>query len=310
MTFKVSAIDFEKWLENKNLKERTIRDYIYQFNRFYKYGKYNQESVNRFLSEGGKVRTVPRAFLLNFQKFLVLNYKQLGLTNDDRLDISEVELPSQTGRAPIKLIKPLTQEEILRLEKHLKDEKEKIKLLLSYYGGLRVGELLKIQVLSFNWEKWKTDMEDVGECTVHGKGDKEGIAFFPGWLMKRTARYIRSKNFSSLSSYIFLNKVESLKDINLQTRIGTWNRKLKAAGIKADIIKFDSEKKIIPDTNIHSHKLRHSWGYHLKNVMCLDSRDIQEILRHSSISTTQRYMFVEKSRIKSILKNESKSPVQ
>ena len=36
---------FEDWLKNKNLKERTIENYIYYFNKFVIYDKFNQESI-------------------------------------------------------------------------------------------------------------------------------------------------------------------------------------------------------------------------------------------------------------------------
>ena len=45
------ALDkFETWLRNKNLKERTVENYIYYFNKF-TYESYDQETVSRFLSD-------------------------------------------------------------------------------------------------------------------------------------------------------------------------------------------------------------------------------------------------------------------
>lgn len=295
---------FEDWLINKNLKDQTIANYLYYFHKFVPYYQaLTQKNVSRFLSEKGNRNINARAFIWNLKKFLIVNYKELGLNQEARIDISEVEIPSQTGRIKQRLVKPLTEEQILEIEKSFVNEKEKLQLLMSYYGGLRLGELFKIRVSSFNWEEWKKDPNQLGECTVYGKGDKEGLALFPPQLMKRIARYIRSSNFASLASYIFLKNLESLEGINLINRTSLWQKKLKKASIKAGIIKFDTSGKIIADTNVHPHKLRHSWGYYLRNVKNMDIRDIQEVLRHSSITSTQIYTYADKSRLKELLKD-------
>lgn len=302
MIWKIPINQFGNWLRSKKLAETTIQEYLYYFGMFWPHERYDQENVSDFLGKKGNQNPVARAFLKNFQRFLMTNYKGLGLSNDDRIDIAEVDIPKTTGRPPEKIVKPLTEEQIWELEKFLPEEKEKLMLLTSYYGGLRVGEMFRIKISSFNWDDFKKNPEEMGECRVYGKGAKEGIALFPSWLMKRIAKFIRSSNFASPSSCLFLRKIENLENVKIQNRIGTWDRKLKKAGEKAGIIKYDSDGKIDPDTNIHSHKLRHSWGYHLKNVKKLDIRDIQEILRHADIQSTQRYTLVEKGRLKELLK--------
>lgn len=300
---KVAIKDFEDFLFNKNLKKRTVEQYVYYFLNFSLIGKkFNQMTVNKFLSSPSNKNSVARSFLVNFKKFLILNYRELGLSTEERLEIAEVEIPELTGRKKQRLIHPLTEEQVLGLEKYLKEEKYKLQLLLSFYGGLRIGELLKIQIVSFNWEEWKKDMAQYGECRVYGKGNKEGIAFFPPWLMKRIARFIRMGNFKSLSSYIFLNKVENLENINFENRKVAWNTVLKKAGIAAGLTKLNSEGKPIKETVVHPHRLRHSFGFHLKTIRKLDIRDIQELLRHSSISSTQIYTKVEKGYLKERLK--------
>ena len=206
---------FEEWLKNKNLKERTIENYIYYYNKF-TYGVFTQETISRFLSQKSNRNSIGRSFLVNFQKFLRVNYKELGISRDLLLKISEVELPKLTGRVKQRLVKPILHEHIALLEKHLHSEQLKLQLLLSYYCALRLGELLKITLLSFNWDVWGKDPSKMGECRVYGKGDKEGIALVPAVLMKRMADYIRTKNFSSLDSKIF---VRGNGDINLKNKI-------------------------------------------------------------------------------------------
>jgi len=285
---------FEDWLRNKNLKERTIENYVYYFNKFTA-DSFTQETISRFLADKTNRNSIARGFLVNFKKFLTVNYKELGFSQESRLNIAEVELPKLTGRVKQRIIKPIPHEHIELLERNLETEKEKLELLLSYYCALRLGELLKINILSFDWDKWKKDPSKMGECRVFGKGDKEGIALVPALLMKRIAIYIKTKNFSSLDSRIF---VRGNTDINLKNKSRTWQNKLREAGLKAGLTKRDSEGKIIKDTAIHPHRLRHSYASYLLNEKGLNLKEIQEVLRHASLQSTQIYTHTDKEALK------------
>lgn len=301
---KICVNDFRNWMKNRNLKEATIRGYVFLFLSFdNQYQFFDQESVNKFLASKKNVHPKTRGFLMNLKKFLMANYKELGLTREKRIEISEVELPEFSGRPKQRLINPLSEEQVKQLENYLPTEERKLQLFMTYYGGLRIGELQKIKILSFNWEDWKKDMTQLGECRVYGKGDKEGIAFFPPWLMKRIAAYIRSRSFPSLSSYLFVKNSKDPNNTVLPIYMWGWHTDLRAAGVKSGITKLNEEGKIIEETKVNPHRLRHSWGAHLHNVKKLDIRDIQEILRHSSISSTQIYTHVDKSQLKKTLSN-------
>ena len=285
---------FETWLTNKNLKERTIESYIYYFNKFTS-EVFDQENVSRYLSLKSNRNNVARSFLLNYQKFLLVHHQELGLSPEVKANIAAVELPKLTGRAKKRIIRPIPHETIFLLEKHLKTEKEKLQLLLSYFCGLRLGELLKITLLSFNWDQWKEDTSKIGECRVFGKGDKEGIALVPSDLMKRTARFIRSQDFPSLNTCIFRQQGRTY-NFNSLARI--WQLRLAEAGVSAGITQKTPEGDIIKETAIHPHRLRHSYGTHLVTVLGIDIRKVQELLRHSSIQSTQIYTHISKGQLK------------
>ncbi len=290
------AIDkFESWLINKNLKERTIEEYLYYFNKF-THDVFNQETISRFLSSKSHRNSVARSFLINLRKFIMVNYKELGFSMDQRLEASEVELPKMTGRTKKREIVPLKLADIHLLEKHLETEKLKLQLMTSYYGALRVGEMLKIKVLSFNWEDWKQDMTKMGECRVLGKGDKEGVAFFPKELMVRVAKYIKSQKNLDINSTIFIKNYRNHRSI--KSGATTWQKKLREAGIKAKLIKFDGDGKMIPETSVHPHLLRHSYASHLVNERGMDIRKVQIFLRHSSLTSTQIYVHIDRDKLK------------
>lgn len=307
-TMNFSPDKFEDWLRNKNLKERTILDYMYYFNKFtVTHQLYNQETISKFLALKINRNSTSRGFLINLKKFLMMNYKELGFTLDDRMEISETELPKLTGRPKQRIITPLSKEEIDKLEAVLGNEKEKIQLLLSFHCGLRLGELLKITIISFNWNKWKQDMESMGECRVLGKGDKEGIALVPAYLMKRLARWIRSNpnKFSYINAPLFINRpIEQATPKYLMHAGRTWELTLAKAGVKAGITLLDANNKPIKETVVHPHRLRHSCGSYLLNELGLDIREVQEVLRHSNISSTQIYTKINVENLKAKLSND------
>lgn len=287
---------FEAWLENKNLKEKTIREYIYYFTKFLKYGDLNNESMSRFISEKSNRNVVARSFLLNYKKFLLQNYKEFGISLEDVHEIQEVELPTITGRSKVRLTNPLTKDQIYHLEKYLDDEKNKLMLLLCFHGGLRFGELIKIKIISFNWEVWKQDTSKMGECKVYGKGDKEGIALIPPEIMVRVARYIKSgSGFKSLDSYLFIPP-NSTGSLLFKGRL--FRNKLKKAGLDSGITQTNEKGKLIKETVVYPHRLRHSYATYLLNEKHLDIREVQEALRHSDIGSTQIYTHIDKEKLK------------
>ena len=290
---------FESWLINKNLKPRTVQNYIYYFNKF-TYGVYDQESVAKFLSLRENRNTIARSFLLNFQKFLLVNHDEFMINPELRLKISAVELPKLTGRAKKRIINPIAHAKIPLLENSLFSESDKLKLLLSYYCGLRLGELMKIRIISFNWDQWKNNISKMGECRVFGKGDKEGIALVPSEIMKRIAQFVRSQEFEGVNAFIFVHP--GLK-YNFNSMARDWQTKLAEAGIKVGITQKDSNGKIIKETALHPHRLRHSYATHLLNEVGLDIREVQELLRHSDIASTQIYTHIDKQQLKDKLKD-------
>ena len=83
----------------------------------------------------------------------------------------------------------------------------------------------------------------------------------------------------------------------------TWQMKLRNAGIRAGITKLDGEEKPIKDTVVHPHRLRHSYASYLLNEKGLNLKEVQEVLRHASLQSTQIYTHVDKERLKKKLES-------
>lgn len=274
---------FERWLNNKGLMETTIKNYLYLFTRF-NFHKFNMENVSRFLPTIKS--NYVKSFLKNYQKFLLDNYKELNIDDQYHKEITEVIIIT-TRLKSIKLVKPLTEEQIIKVESFLPTEQLKLMLILSYNSGLRLGELLGIKINSFNWELWGTNKEQFGECEVYGKGGKYGLAIVPSNVMQRISKFIYGSESKATKPHHNL--------FSLGAR--SWQMKLRQAGIEAGLTQFDYNDKPIHETVVHPHRLRHSFASNLLKKG-MDIRFIQEALRHSSITSTQRYTSIDKTMLK------------
>ena len=172
------------------------------------------------------------------------------------------------------LPKYLTEEEITKLlEVSYKPgtnegQRDAVIMELLYATGLRVGELVSLNVSDVNVE------ESYIRCL--GKGSKERIVHLYPKALQELVKYMKNARQAMLGN----RKQEPALFINHRgerlTRQWVWSilkNYAQAAGIKSSIT---------------PHTLRHSFATHLlQNGASL--RHVQELLGHSSISTTQVY---------------------
>ncbi len=298
---KIDPQRFEDWLVNKQLADVTVQNYMYYFFKFSKdHILLNQESAVRFYSEKNNRNSIGKTFLVNYRKFLMENYRALGITVEELGDLAEMDLSSFKIGKNVALVKPIPHDDIFIIEKHLNSERLKIQLMLTYNCGLRLGEALKVRFRSFNWDEWSKDMTKYGECRVLGKGSKPGIALVPGHLMNRISKFFGSSSFNPLTENSLLFIKDNIPDehINVKSKASNWQKHLTHAGIESGITKLDENGKIIDDTRVHPHRLRHSYGTYLLNVKKMNLRQVQELLRHTSITSTQIYTHIDKEDLK------------
>jgi integrase/recombinase XerC len=212
--------------------------------------------------------------LRSFYKFLSRRH---GLVNNP---LADVQMPKAERKLPVVLT--LKQvEELLALPLRLPKEKQApawipardAAILETFYStGLRLHELVGI------------DVEDIDPyndtITVVGKGRKERLALLGAHAAKAVQHYRHAAAVHS--GPLFLSK--------LRKRITT-----QAVGdvLEKYLRKSDIGLRITP------HKLRHSFATHLLNNGA-DLRSVQELLGHSSLSTTQIYTHVTTDRMKKV----------
>ncbi|MFZ6016672.1 MAG: tyrosine recombinase XerC [Nitrospirota bacterium] len=141
-------------------------------------------------------------------------------------------------------------------------------LELLYSSGLRVSELSGLNVDDINTKE--------GLVKIRGKGKKERIV------------PVGSKAVDAIKSYIVERIVLKRKERALfLNRIGT---RLTDRGVRRIVIKY--ARALAINRQIGPHTLRHTFATHLLQDGA-DLRVIQELLGHSSLSTTQKYTHLD-----------------
>lgn len=153
-------------------------------------------------------------------------------------------------------------------------------ILETLYGsGMRVSELTKLNLADIK--------KDDSEITVMGKGSKERIVLLGSYAIRAIADYIKyarpklQRGAAQNRALFISRRGERLTPRSIERIIKKY---VKAANIT---------KKITP------HSLRHSFATHLLERGA-DLRSVQELLGHSSLSTTQIYTHLTKERLKTI----------
>ena len=148
-------------------------------------------------------------------------------------------------------------------------------LELMYACGLRVSEVISVR------------MDQLKEEVVHviGKRNKERIVPVGSMALFAISLYIEKERPNlakkSRDNLLFLNR---------------HGKALTRQSIYTMVKKYAKRASIAPDTTPHT--LRHSFATHLLDGDA-DLRDVQELLGHSNVSTTEIYTHVSQKKLKS-----------
>lgn len=171
----------------------------------------------------------------------------------------------------------LTEDEIdILLDIEVKDfytARNKAILELMYSSGLRVSEVINLVPNDI-------DLLDNTVRTI-GKGNKE--------------RIIPIGDYATNALRVYINEYLPVKRETKQLFVNNHYKKMTRQGIFKMLKKLAKEKGIKKDFSPHT--LRHSFASHLLSHGA-DLRSIQEMLGHSSISTTEIYLYVDTQEIR------------
>ena len=240
-----------EYMESKNISSALDISY----NNLLDYLKYLDDNKYEVSSVARKIVSIKA-----FHKYLSENY-----------NVVDISTKINTPKFYRKLPNILTIEEVdnlldIKLDTPF-DYRNKAMLELMYSSGLRVSELINLELSDIDLNN--------NYVRCFGKGSKERIVPVGEYSSKYLSIYINEYRDSMKKGYytekIFLNN---------------HGKEMTRQGFFKIIKKIAKDKDI--NKNITPHMLRHSFATHLLNNGA-DLRTIQEMLGHSSISTTQIY---------------------
>jgi len=156
--------------------------------------------------------------------------------------------------------------------------RDKAMLELIYATGLRVSELIDLNVQDINM--------DMGFLCCLGKGSKERIVPIGSFAVNALREYLRGSRVKLVKK----SKEEALF-------VNQHGRRLTRQGFWKILKGYGTEAKI--PISITPHTLRHSIATHMLENGA-DLRTVQEILGHADITTTQIYTHLTKTHLKEV----------
>lgn len=276
---------FSKYLKNKNIITATnedLRNYItYLYNN-----KIRNSSLSRKISS-----------LRGFYNFLI---------NDNKININpsiDIESPKKYKILP----KFLSIEQVTNLLKKIDDDQTEYGLMLStiieilYGSGLRVSELISLKISTIEWDE---NNKIRNYIIINGKGNKERIVPLSLSSISKLERYIILREQMNISNSIWLfpgnirysNNNKIIKKRKYDTKN---NNHITRQKINYMLRNLAISTEINPDL-VHPHALRHSFATHLLNNG-INIIYLQELLGHTSISTTEIYTYITQNKLADLL---------
>ncbi len=250
----------------------------------------DKEMIYAFLSKefdkNYKSKTIARrlASIKSLFKYLIRS-EQISHNPSINIKTPKVEkrLPNFVD---IKVIDKLMEKPDLSTSKGLRD---RAIIELFYSTGIRLSELANLDLSSIIINRNKKSGEENYMIKVLGKGAKERIIPFGKEAKYWIDKYLNSRGFSinlgSKNLPLFANSKEQ------PVAYSTIKRRIR------NYIKLVSEGE-----GLGPHILRHSFATHMIDRGA-DIRSVQELLGHSSLSSTQIYTHIKPERMKKIHAN-------
>jgi site-specific recombinase XerD len=280
------VINYKEFLDKRRLlSSYTIRNYVIDLTTFFEF-----------------LNSISLKSLHDLHKNHIRGYMRwLSMRNVSRKSISRklsslktfftyLEDNNEISHNPAEMVKPPKQDQKLpRIEnsedisKMMEEDfiSTKMKLRNStiievlYGSGMRVSELRNLLLENINLES--------GEIKVKGKGNKERIVLIGEKAVNSIKKYLDfERKTTSNTNYLFLNKFGNpISTRSIQRIVKKYSQ---IAGLHEDF---------------HTHTLRHSFATHMLDGGA-DIKVVQELLGHSSPTTTQIYTHISKEKIKEI----------
>lgn len=165
----------------------------------------------------------------------------------------------------------ISDEGIEKLRDNCKEKRDLAIIDLLYSTGIRVGELVNLNIDDIDLEG--------RECIVYGKGDKERRVYFDAKTKVHLKSYIESRVDTNEALFVTLD--------------APYNR-LKISGVE---IRLRNIGRSLNIERIHPHKFRRTMATRaIDKGMPIEQ--VQRLLGHSQIDTTMQYAMVNQNNVK------------
>ena len=165
----------------------------------------------------------------------------------------------------------ISDEDIEKMRDHCECARDLAMIDLLYSTGIRVGELVNLNIEDINFE--------ARECVVFGKGDKERKVYFDAKAKIHLQQYLRTRTDSNPALFVTLDAPHN---------------RLKISGVEIRIRKLGRKLNL---NKIHPHKFRRTMATRaIDKGMPIEQ--VQKILGHSQIDTTMQYAIVNQINVK------------
>lgn len=248
-------------------------DFLYKLFEIDEFSKIARNHINYYIKELHDKKYTPTSVTRKIAAirgwFRWLSANEI-VQNDPSLS---VELPKLTKKLP-KVISVAEIENILK--NHLTDIESAV-LELLYGAGLRVSELVNLELNNIDMSARYV------RCI--GKGSKERIIPVGEKAIKALKTYLKKRELV-------------IKKFRLDTK-KLFIKENGSAVTRQDVYVFIRKQGELLKKHISPHTLRHSFATHMLENGA-DLRVVQELLGHSDVSTTQLYTHVSKKRLKEV----------
>ncbi|OGI27166.1 MAG: hypothetical protein A2359_01355 [Candidatus Moranbacteria bacterium RIFOXYB1_FULL_43_19] len=290
--------EYLEYLEiEKDRSQKTIENYDHYLERFLKWAKVSSpnaitdELVRRYrlqLNRHSDEKERPlKKITQNYHVIALRNFlKYLAKRDVKTLAAEKLEL-GKTGGRQVDFLEIEEMERIFEAASgiSIKLLRDRAMLELLFSSGLRVSELVNLNRDQVNLK--------TGEFSVRGKGSKVRVVFVSDRAKATLQRYMEKRSDIDPALFVrigirHLEHKNKKEDLRITPR--TVQRIVKYYATKAGIVK-----------DVHPHTLRHSFATDLIQNGA-DIRSVQEMLGHSSVTTTQIYTHVTNKQLKEVHK--------
>lgn len=226
------------------------------------------EDIRLYLSQHRVNNNVSKTTIDNIRRIISSFFS--WLENEDYIVKSPVRRIRKV-KTP-KLVKETFSEESIELmRQNCKSLRDLAIIDLLYSTGIRVGELVKLNISDIDFSN--------KECIVLGKGDKQRKVYFDAKTKIHLQQYIATRKDNNAALFVSL--------------LSPYNR-LKVSGVEIALRKIGQRLEI---GNVHPHKFRRTLA-----TKAIDKgmpiEQVQHLLGHAKIDTTLEYAMVDDENVK------------